>query len=82
MIKTILFFLAVAFILAYLAGTKINIKPFSIKFTEPVLAVGVILIGVGLLCCYYSFYAKGYEYGRNDAKRFNNITGTVKNVKP
>jgi hypothetical protein len=80
MIKTTLFFLAVAFILAYLAGAKISLKPFSIKFTEPVLAIGVILIGIGLICCYYTFYERGYENGRGEVK--NNITGPVKTVKP
>jgi uncharacterized membrane protein len=80
MIKTLLFFLAIAFILAYLAGAKINMKPFSIKFTTPALAIGVLLIGIGLIICYYSFYGKGYDHGWEDSR--NNITGPVKTVKP
>jgi hydrogenase/urease accessory protein HupE len=80
MIKTILFFLAIAFMLAYLAGTKISLKPFSIKFTEPALAIGVILICIGLFFCFYSFYSAGYDHGQGEV--VNNITGPVKIVKP
>lgn len=79
MIKTILFFVALSFMLTYIAGTKITLKPFSIKFTSPLFAIGVILIGVGLLCCYYTFYEKGYENGQGEAR--NNITGPVKSVR-
>jgi hypothetical protein len=80
MIKTILFFLALGFMLSYLAGTKINFKPFSIKFNEPALAIGVILICIGLFFCFYSFYSAGYDHGRGE--EINNITGPVKTVKP
>lgn len=66
--KLIPYSLTLIVLVFLLSGVTIQFKPFSFRFTHPVMALGIILIIVGICCIYASGDKTGYKKAIEDLK--------------
>lgn len=69
--KTTIYILAVILGFCWLSGMKVTFNPFTVKFESLGLAVGWLLIGIGIIFVTFhtgkQFYNRGYKRAFNDA---------------
>ena len=62
----ILYAIIIAIALIYIAGIEISIKPFYVKFQQPLVAIALALFIAGIILIHINAYNSGYDNGVKD----------------
>lgn len=73
--------LALTLMLAFIADIRITLSPFSISFTRPWLALGIILIMCGCICLKCQWYQDGVKRGAEIKEEVREEIKEEKNIK-